>query len=122
MRPARVQSTQAGSRRTSPIATQSSRSFSGTSCRATTSRCGLSPAAQHWALSYGQLPVGAHEMAGVAGRIPFKVVLVLGLGLPKVASRGNLGHNLAGPQPGGIDVGDCVFGDPLLFLARVEDR
>jgi hypothetical protein len=36
-------------------------------------------------------------MAGVAGGIPFKIVLMLGLGLPEVACRSDLGDNPARP-------------------------
>src|SRR5260221_1062501 len=68
------------------------------------------------------LPVRAQEMAGVAARIAQEVVLVLGLCLPEVGCGEDLGDRLARPQAGNIDVGDGVFGDPLLLVAGVEDR
>src|SRR3954465_7662834 len=70
----------------------------------------------------GQLPVRPHEMAGVAAGIAQKIILMLGLGFPEFASRDDFGHGLAGPQARSVDVGDGVFGDPLLLLAGVEDR
>src|ERR1700722_664165 len=60
-------------------------------------------------------------MTGVAGGIALEVVLVLRLSLPKVPGLGNLGHHFARPQPRGIDVGDGLLSDPLLFIAGVED-
>jgi hypothetical protein len=47
---------------------------------------------------------------------------VLGLGLPEVPDRGDLGDDLPRPQAGGLHVGDRVLGDLLLLVARVEDR
>ena len=44
-----------------------------------------------------QPPVRTDKMAGVAGGIPFKIVLMLGLGLPEVACRSDLGDNPARP-------------------------
>jgi hypothetical protein len=46
---------------------------------------------------------------------------VLGLGHPERDGLAHLGHDLAGPQPRGVDVGDRVLGDPALLLARIED-
>ena len=46
-----------------------------------------------------KLPLRADEVAGVAIRVAFQVVLVLGLGLPEVASGRNFRHHLARPQP-----------------------
>ena len=69
-----------------------------------------------------QLPVRVDEVAGIAVRIAFQVILVLRLGLPEIASGRELGHNLARPQPRGFEVGDCVLSDAALFLARVENR
>jgi hypothetical protein len=51
--------------------------------------------AREWGLS--QLPAGSDEMAGIARGLPYQVVLMLGLGLPKIARWSKLGHNLAGP-------------------------
>ena len=70
----------------------------------------------------GQLPVRPYEVARVARGIALQVVLVLGLGLPERAGRGELGHDLAWPQAGGVDVGDRVLGDPALVVVGVEDR
>ena len=46
---------------------------------------------------------------------------MLGLGFPEIAGGLDLGHDLAGPQARGLDVGDRVLGDLTLLLARVED-
>jgi hypothetical protein len=45
-----------------------------------------------------QSPVGPDEMAGVAVRISFEVILMLGFGLPELARRRDFRHYLAGPQ------------------------
>jgi hypothetical protein len=50
-----------------------------------------------------------------------QVVLVLGLSLPERDGVADLGHDPAGPQPGGLDVGDRVLRDPALLVARGED-
>ena len=47
---------------------------------------------------------------------------MLGLGLPERARRRDLGHHLARPQSGRVDIGDRIFRDPLLLVAGVEDR
>jgi hypothetical protein len=60
-------------------------------------------------------------VAGVAVRVALEVVLVLGLGLPERDGLADLGHDLAGPQARGLDVGDRVLGDLALLVARVED-
>src|SRR4026207_40754 len=52
----------------------------------------------------------------------FPIILVLGLCLPHPPSRRDLGHDFTWPQPRGLYVGDCSFGNALLFVARVEDR
>src|SRR5262245_49137451 len=69
-----------------------------------------------------QSPVGQDEMAGVTVRISLEVILMLGFGLPELARRNDFGHSLAGPQAGSIDVGDRVFSNPLLLVARVKNR
>src|SRR5262245_24022366 len=61
-------------------------------------------------------------MAGVAARISLEVILMLGFGLPELASRNGCGHNRAGPQASSIDVGGRVFRNPPLLIAGVEDR
>src|SRR5215211_4153912 len=72
--------------------------------------------------SVGQHPPRAWEVAGVAVRVAHQVVLVLRLGLPERTGWGDLGDHLAGPEPGGVDVGDGVLGNPALLLIEVEDR
>lgn len=47
---------------------------------------------------------------------------MLGLSLPELADGRDLGHDLAGPQMRRLDIGDGVFGDPLLLVRRGEDR
>src|SRR4051812_48144290 len=61
-------------------------------------------------------------MAGVAAGIPLGIILMLGFGLPEVTRRNDFGHDLAWPQPGSIDVGDRVFGNPPLLIVGIEDR
>ena len=61
-----------------------------------------------------QLPAGPDEVARVPVGVTLQVVLVLGLGLPERPGRRDLGDHLAGPQAGGVDVGDGVLGDLLL--------
>src|SRR5688500_17253660 len=72
--------------------------------------------------SGGELPVRPHEMAGVALRVPLKIVLMLALGLPEFACGNDLGHDLAWPQARRIDIGNRVFGNSPLFVACVENR
>ena len=69
-----------------------------------------------------QFPAAPREVAGVAVRDPLEVVLMLGLGLPEIADRLDLGDHLARPQARSIDVGDGLLGDPLLRLVDVVDR
>src|SRR6476620_9652925 len=71
--------------------------------------------------AFGELPAGADPVAGVAVGDALQVVLVLGLGLPERAGRLQLGHDLAGPQAGRVDVLDGVLGDALLLVGSVED-
>ena len=52
----------------------------------------------------------------------FQIILVLGLSVPERSSRRNLSHDFAGPQPRSLYVGDCSFGNALLFVAGVKDR
>src|SRR3954451_21993064 len=72
-------------------------------------------------LAVWQLPARPREVAVVAARVALEVVLVLGLGLPERDGLADLGHDLAGPQARGLDVGDRVLGDLALLVARVED-
>src|SRR5919202_476865 len=78
-------------------------------------------AASGGGLPVGQLPARPREVAVVAARVALEVVLVLGLRLPERDGLADLGHDLAGPQAGGVDVGDRVLGDPALLVPRVED-
>src|SRR5262245_13083787 len=61
-------------------------------------------------------------MTGVAAGISQQIVLVLGFRLPELAGGNDFGDCLARPQTGSIDVGNRVFGDAFLLIARVEDR
>jgi hypothetical protein len=47
---------------------------------------------------------------------------VFGFGLPEVSRRNDFGGRLAGPEPGGVDVGDGIDRDALLFVIGEEDR
>src|SRR5687768_14629898 len=47
---------------------------------------------------------------------------MLGFRLPEVACWNDFGDSLGWPEPRGVDVGDRVFGNPLLLVAGVEDR
>src|SRR5204863_9965240 len=67
-------------------------------------------------------PVRADEMAGVAVGVLLEVVLMLGLGLPERARRGDFRHDLPGPAPPRLDLGNRLLGDAALFLVAVEDR
>src|SRR3954454_2568149 len=69
-------------------------------------------------LAVRQLPVRPGEVAGVPARIALEVVRVLGLGLPEPDGLTDLGHDLAGPQARGVDVGDRVLGHLALLVAR----
>src|SRR6476660_4298764 len=69
-----------------------------------------------------QLPSRTDEVAGVAVGDALQVVLVLGFGLPEGSRGGQFGDDLSGPQAGGVDVGDSLFGDTLLLRASVVDR
>src|SRR3984957_13633848 len=68
-----------------------------------------------------QDPARTREVAGVSVRVVLQVVLVLRLGLPERPRLGDLGDDLAGPESGGLDVGDGVLGDPSLLVIDVED-
>ena len=68
-----------------------------------------------------QPPLGPHKMAGVAIGIPLQIILMLGLGLPKVARGRDLRHYLPRPKTGCVDIRDGVLGNPPLLLGRIED-
>ena len=53
---------------------------------------------QNASVPISRLPVGPHEMAGVTAGIPLEIILMLGLGLPEVASRNHFRNDLSGPQ------------------------
>ena len=58
-------------------------------------------------------------MAGVAaGR--FQIILVIGLGLPELADRLDLGHHFAIPQPG-HPISDRILRRRLLLLVDIID-
>src|SRR5262249_35441458 len=54
--------------------------------------------------------------------VALQIILVLGFGFPEITCGRDLGCDLSRPKTGGIDVGDRILSDALLFLARVEDR
>jgi hypothetical protein len=56
------------------------------------------------------------DVTGVTIRITLQRILMLGLGFPEQSGGRNLGDDLAGPKAGSIDIGDGVFGDPLLLV------
>jgi len=66
-----------------------------------------------------QSPTGPDEVAGIAVRVLLQVVLVLRFGLPERTRRLDLGEGFAGPETGGIDIGDRVDGDTPLLVATV---
>src|SRR5436190_11363294 len=70
----------------------------------------------------GKNPVRADEMAGVAVGVLLEVVLMLGLGLPERACRGDFRHDLPGPAPRRLDLGNRLLGDAALILVAVDDR
>src|SRR3954467_8093532 len=84
-------------------------------------RCSSNASESGRGLAVWQLPAGPREVAGIAVGVALEVVLVLGLGLPEGDRLADLGHHLAGPEAGGLDVGDRVLGHLALLLARVED-
>src|SRR5512133_613582 len=71
------------------------------------------------------LPVGSFQPGpreeGVAVRIALEVVLIFGLGLPEGAGLADPGHDLAGPDACGVEVGDRALGDLALLVGRIED-
>jgi hypothetical protein len=81
----------------------------------------LAPRRLNRGFAVRQLPAGPREVAGVAVGEALEVVLVLRLGLPERDGLADLGHDLAGPDPRGLDVGDRVLRDLALLVARVED-
>src|SRR5215472_12695316 len=67
----------------------------------------------------GKLPVRADEVTGVTSGVALQIILVLGFGFPEITGGRDLGCDLSRPKTGGIDVGDRILSDALLFLARV---
>ena len=57
----------------------------------------------------------------MAVRVALQVFLVLGLGLPERAGLADLGHDLAGPDAGGLDLGDRLLSRSALLVGRIED-
>src|SRR5438132_9364706 len=72
-------------------------------------------------VSYRQPPPWPDKMACVTVQNAFQVVLVFRLGFPEWARRSHLGHHLPWPQARRVYIGDRVFGDALLLVARRED-
>src|SRR5688572_14546833 len=60
-------------------------------------------------------------MTRVATGISQEIVLMLGLGFPELTCWHDLGHDFAGPQPGFVDIGDRVLGNPTMLVGSVED-
>src|SRR5215469_2859055 len=71
--------------------------------------------------SGGKLPVGSDEVARITVRIALQIVLVLGLGFPKVPGRPHFCDNLSRPEARRVHVGNSLFCDEPLLLARVKD-
>ena len=61
-------------------------------------------------------------MAGVAAGRSLKIILMLGFGLPEVACRNDFRNDFSRPQARSVDIGDGIFGNPLLLLTNVKDR
>ena len=78
-------------------------------------------------LAVRRQPFGASEAPsrdGRSGRCSpalLQIILVIGLGLPELADRLDLGHHFAIPQPRGIHIGDRILGDALLLLVDIID-
>ena len=60
-------------------------------------------------------------MASVSVGNALQIVLMFRFGLPEIPRRHKLGYGLARPKPGGVDLTDRLFSNPLLFFAGVED-
>src|SRR5258708_40261564 len=70
---------------------------------------------------HGQFPFRADEMAGVAVRDSFQIVLVLEFRLPEISRWRHLGDDLPRPKPGRLDVRDGVLGNMLLLFTDIEN-
>ena len=64
--------------------------------------------------------MGPDVVTGIAAGIAFEVILMLGLRLPKSAGGLYFGDHFAGPEAGGIDIADCILGDPFLLVGYIE--
>lgn len=64
--------------------------------------------------------MGPDVVTGIAAGIAFEVILMLGLRLPKSAGRLHFGDHFAGPDAGGVDIADCILGDPFLRVGCIE--
>ena len=69
----------------------------------------------------GQDPIGADEMARVAMRDTFQIILMLWLGFPEIAYGFQLGLHLARPQTRSLDIQDRILCQPFLVVRRVVD-
>src|SRR5687768_1459294 len=63
----------------------------------------------------------AREVASIAIRIAFQVILVLRLGFPEVAGGGDLCHDAAWPQARGVDIADRPERLLALLLGDIEN-
>ena len=52
----------------------------------------------------GQFPVTSREVAGIAVRVAFEIVLMLGLGFPEFAGGRHARRNTAWQQARGVDI------------------
>src|SRR6185312_8354279 len=68
-----------------------------------------------------QTPARPHEVASVAARNAFEIILVLRFRFPEGAGWRQLGHHLSRPEPGCVYIRDGVLRDLPLFLAGIED-
>src|SRR5918993_265637 len=69
----------------------------------------------------GKFPARPQEVAGVAIRVALEVILVLWLGLPELAHRGDCRHRATRPQTRGVDIVDCPQSLLALRLGDVKD-
>jgi PAS domain S-box-containing protein len=71
---------------------------------------------------FGEHPIGAREVAGIAIGNALEIILVLGLGFPEIAHRLDLGNHFAGPNAGRIHIGYGVESDLFLAFVFIIDR
>ena len=66
-----------------------------------------------------EFPFGPDEVTGISAGIAFEVILMLALRLPKSAGGLHFGDHFAWPEAGGVEIGDCILGDPFLLVGRI---